>query len=182
MYSCHLFLISYASVRSIPFLSFIVPIFEWNIPLVSLTFMKKSLVFPILLFSSISLHWSLRKALLSLLAKGNAIWDRVALEGLFEELTIEQSPQRRWVNEPCWYLGQTASGLRKWQVQRHWDSPHVQMEASGESRVNMGEMKGSMMEKWKEVDARHGDACGLGWGFHLKDVESPRRVQGKGQH
>ena len=35
MYSCHLFLISSASVRSIPFLSFIVPIFVWNIPLVS---------------------------------------------------------------------------------------------------------------------------------------------------
>ena len=35
--SCHLFLISSASVRSIQFLSFIVPIFAWNIPLVSLT-------------------------------------------------------------------------------------------------------------------------------------------------
>ena len=35
MYSCHLFLISSASVRSIPFLTFIVPIFAWNIPLVS---------------------------------------------------------------------------------------------------------------------------------------------------
>jgi len=33
--SCHLFLISSASVRSIPFLSFIVPIFAWNVPLVS---------------------------------------------------------------------------------------------------------------------------------------------------
>ena len=31
-------------------------------------FFKRSLVFPILLFSSISLHWSLRKAFLSLLA------------------------------------------------------------------------------------------------------------------
>ena len=30
VYSCHLFLISYASVRSLPFLSFIVPIFAWN--------------------------------------------------------------------------------------------------------------------------------------------------------
>ena len=30
VYSCHLFLISSASVRSIPFLSFIVPIFAWN--------------------------------------------------------------------------------------------------------------------------------------------------------
>ena len=65
--SCYL-LISSASVRSIPFLSFIVPIFAWNIPLVSLTFLKRSLVFPILLFSSISLHWSLRKAFSSLLA------------------------------------------------------------------------------------------------------------------
>ena len=68
MYSCHLFLISSASVRYIPFLSFIKPIFAWNIPLVSLIFLKRSLVFPILLVSSISLHWSLRKAFLSLLA------------------------------------------------------------------------------------------------------------------
>ena len=67
VYSCHLFLISSASVMSI-FLSFIVPIFPWNVPLVSLIFLERSLVFPILLFSSISLHWSLRKALLALLA------------------------------------------------------------------------------------------------------------------
>ena len=67
VYSCYLFLISSASVRSIPFLSFIEPIFEWNVPLVSLIFLKRSLVFPILLFSSISLHWSLREAFLSLL-------------------------------------------------------------------------------------------------------------------
>ena len=68
VYSCHLFLISFASVRSIPFLSFIVPIFAWNIPLVSVIVLKWSLAFPILLFSFISLHWSLRKAFLSLLA------------------------------------------------------------------------------------------------------------------
>ena len=68
VYSCHLFLISSASVRSIPFLSFIEPIFAWNVPLVSLIFLKRSLVFPILLFSSISLHWSQSKAFLSLLA------------------------------------------------------------------------------------------------------------------
>ena len=64
VYSCHLFLISFASVRSISFLSFIVPILAWNVPLVSLVFVKKSLVFPFLLFSSISLHWSLRKEFL----------------------------------------------------------------------------------------------------------------------
>ena len=32
MYSCHLFLISSVSVRSIPFLSFIKPVFTWNVP------------------------------------------------------------------------------------------------------------------------------------------------------
>ena len=50
VYSCHLFLISYASVRSRPFLSFIEPISAWNVPLVSLIFLKRSLVFPILFF------------------------------------------------------------------------------------------------------------------------------------
>ena len=59
VYSYQLFFISSASVRSIPFLSFIKPVFAWNVPLVSLIFLKRSLVFPILLFSSISLHWSL---------------------------------------------------------------------------------------------------------------------------
>ena len=68
VYCYHLFLISSASVRSVPFLSFIEPIFASNVPLVSLIFLKRSLVFPILLFSSISLHWMLRKAFLSLLA------------------------------------------------------------------------------------------------------------------
>ena len=47
VYSCYLFLISSASVRSIPFLSFIVPIFVWNVSLVSLMFLKRSLVLPI---------------------------------------------------------------------------------------------------------------------------------------
>ena len=54
VYSCQLFLISSASVRSIPFLSCIVPIFAWSVPLVLLTDLKRSLVFPILLFSCIS--------------------------------------------------------------------------------------------------------------------------------
>ena len=43
-------LLSSASVRSLPFLSFILPIFAWNILLVSLIFLKKSLVFPIYCF------------------------------------------------------------------------------------------------------------------------------------
>ena len=68
VYSCHLLLISSASVRPRQFLSFIEPIFAWNVPLVSLILLKRSLVCPILFFSSISLHWSLKKSCLSLLA------------------------------------------------------------------------------------------------------------------
>ena len=67
VHSYHLFLISSASVRAMSFLSFIVPIFAWNVPLIYLIFLKRSLVFPILFFSLITLHWSMRKAFLSLL-------------------------------------------------------------------------------------------------------------------
>ena len=67
VYSCHLFLISSASVRSTIFVLYWAHLCR-NVPVVSLIFLKRSLVFPILLFSSIFLHWSLRKAFLSLLA------------------------------------------------------------------------------------------------------------------
>ena len=71
VYSCYLFFISSASVQSMPFLSYIVPTFAWNVPLVYLTFLKRCLVFPILLFSSTSLHCSFKKAsYLSLLLSG----------------------------------------------------------------------------------------------------------------
>ena len=59
--SRHLFLISFVSVRSLLFLSFIEPILAWNVPLISPIFLKRSVVFPILLFSSLSLHCSLRR-------------------------------------------------------------------------------------------------------------------------
>ena len=49
MYSYHLFLISSASVISLPFLSFIMPILAWHFPLIFSIFLKRSLVFPILL-------------------------------------------------------------------------------------------------------------------------------------
>ena len=51
VYSYHLFSISSASVRSLLFLSFIVLIFVRNVPLASQVFLKRSLIFPILLFS-----------------------------------------------------------------------------------------------------------------------------------
>ena len=64
----HLFLNSSASVRSLLFLSFIMPIPVGNVPLISPIFLKRSLVFPILLFFSIFWHCSFIKAFLSLLA------------------------------------------------------------------------------------------------------------------
>ena len=69
--SSHLFLISSASVRSILFLSYIVAIFAWTLPLVSLIFLKRSLVFPFYccpVFLCID-HWG-RLSYLSLLFFG----------------------------------------------------------------------------------------------------------------
>jgi len=60
VYSCH-----FLYYLLLLFLFFIVPIFAWNVPLVSVIFLMRSIVFPILLF--ISLDCSLRKAFLSLL-------------------------------------------------------------------------------------------------------------------
>ena len=71
MYSCHLFLISSVYVRSTQFMFFTVAVFAWSVLLLSLIFWKRYLVFPVLLFSSISLHWSLRRlSCLSLLFFG----------------------------------------------------------------------------------------------------------------
>ena len=55
VYYCHLFLISSASVRSLPFLSFIVLIFAWNVPLVSPIFLKRSLLLLLSRFSRVQL-------------------------------------------------------------------------------------------------------------------------------
>ena len=57
VYSFHLF--CFYNVFS---LSFIVPFFGLDIPLISPIFLKISLIVPLLLFSSISLHCSLKKA------------------------------------------------------------------------------------------------------------------------
>ena len=67
VYYYHFFLISSACVRSLQFLSFIVPILTWNIPLTYPVLLKKSLVIPILLFSSIYLHCPFKNTVLSLL-------------------------------------------------------------------------------------------------------------------
>ena len=70
MYSCYLFFISFASVRSFHFSPLSWPILTWNVPLISPIFLKRSLVFPIQLFFSISLYCSLKKGYLSLLFSG----------------------------------------------------------------------------------------------------------------
>ena len=54
VYSYHLFLIS---VRSLPFLFFIMSILAWNVPLIPRIFLKRALVFPFLLFSSVSSYF-----------------------------------------------------------------------------------------------------------------------------
>ena len=66
MYSFHLFLIASTSTRSLSFMSLIVSIFGQNVPLISAMFLKRSLVFPLLLYSSRFTHYSLKKAFLSL--------------------------------------------------------------------------------------------------------------------
>ena len=73
VYSCYLSLICSASVRSLLFLSFIMPILVWFVPLISPIFLKRSLAFPFFYFSSASLHCSLKKNFLSLLAA--SLWN-----------------------------------------------------------------------------------------------------------
>ena len=46
VFCCQFFLVSSASFRSMPFLGFTMPIFTWNVPLVSLIFMKRTQIFP----------------------------------------------------------------------------------------------------------------------------------------
>ena len=72
VYSCQFCLISSASVRFLLFVPYCAHL-AWNVPLISPVFLKRSLVFPILLVSSISLHCSLhlgRFSYLSLLFSG----------------------------------------------------------------------------------------------------------------
>ena len=63
------------------------PILAWNSPLISPIFLQRSLVFPILLFSSTSLHCSLKKSFLSFLA---ILWN--------SEFSWVYSPCHRYLN------------------------------------------------------------------------------------
>ena len=68
MSSFHIFLSSSVCTRYLPVLSFIAPLFWQNVPLISPLFLKRSLVFPLILFSSSFIHCSFKKAFLSLCA------------------------------------------------------------------------------------------------------------------
>ena len=89
MYSCHLFLTFFAPVRSIPFLSFIVSIFPWNVPLVSLIFLKRSL-----LSHSIIFHCFFVLLLALLLSWGTE-----------EHRRKEQRPYKRLKQTCLWVFG-----------------------------------------------------------------------------
>ena len=67
VYSYHLLLISCAFIKSILFCPLLCTL-SMKCSLGISDFFKRSLIFPILLFSSIALYWSVRKAFLSLLA------------------------------------------------------------------------------------------------------------------
>ena len=84
MYSFRLFLISSVSTRSLLFLSFILPIFGQNVPLIPTIFLSRSEVFHLLLFSSSFMHCSLKKAFLSLYG---VLW-----KSLFSWIYLSLSP------------------------------------------------------------------------------------------
>ena len=108
VYSCHLFLISSASVRSLLIMSFIMPILAWNVPLISPVSVRLSLVFPILLFSSISLSRSFQKnsplILVSslLLLKSVVNFLSLASPGSFGQPTILSSEKPVLLPAPRW--------------------------------------------------------------------------------
>ena len=75
VYFCHV-LIPSASVSSIPYMSFIVPIFAWNIPLVSLNFLKEISSFPFCCFPLFlcTVHWGRLSCLLAVLWNSAFRW------------------------------------------------------------------------------------------------------------
>ena len=69
---------------SLPFLSFIVTISAWNVPLISPICLRDSVVFPVLFFPSVSLHCSFKMAFLSFLA--------VVCNSVFNYVYLSRSP------------------------------------------------------------------------------------------
>ena len=92
-----------------------------GLSLVSLMFLKRSVVFPISLFSSVSVHWSLRKAFLFLLAFP---WNSV-----FKWVSVQFSPVMSSSLWPHWSMPGLPihHQLRKFtQTHVHWVSDAIQ--------------------------------------------------------
>ena len=100
-----------------------------NVPLVPLTFLKRSLVFPILLFSSMSLHWSLRGFLISLCYSSEFC---IQMEGTNKSWRAQTKPcmhqdpgerssdtTRGWPRLACECPGVSAGGVG-WQWPATW--------------------------------------------------------------
>ena len=98
LYPCYLFLISSASVKSLRFLSFIMPILAWNVPLGSPILLKRSLTFPILLFLSFftvhlgRLRYNVRLFLIFFLLH---VWPLISQHSLLSPLPLLQIVQQR---------------------------------------------------------------------------------------
>ena len=115
-------------------MSFIEPIFAWNVPLVALIFLKRSLVFPILLFSSISLHWSLRKAFLHL----SRWWSR----STWTHLLLKELQNYNSLLNNCWQEN-VGSHLKK--------IPHIQGQRRSPSKM-VGGAKSHL--EWSPIPTR----------------------------
>ena len=136
VYSYNLFLIFSASVRSIPFLSFIMPIFAWNVPLVSLIFLKRSLVFHVAQWVKNLPAGAARDTDVgSISESGRCPWRRkwqlipVLLPG-------ESCGQRSLV-------GSVVRGVQKNQTQLKWRIMHAQSvnQVQGKERYSQANMK-----------------------------------------
>ena len=103
----YIYLLSTASFRSIPFLSFMEPIFAWNVPLVSLIFLKRSLIFPILLFSVVTQKQRIKVSFV--LSSFNSLTDpgsrmQIYIRQIFKKEHIRAKICSRRKDEPSWTI------------------------------------------------------------------------------
>ena len=111
VYFCHLFLISYASVMSISFLIFIVPIFPWNFSFLSTIYLKRSLpshstVF--LYFFSLIMEGL---SLLAVLWNSAFTWVYISFSPL--PLSSHYLLSNTYCQEPAWGIPPVAKVMRK---------------------------------------------------------------------
>ena len=118
VYSCHLSFISSASVRSLLFLAFPVPILACNSPLISPIFLNIYLVFPILLWAIFFQAVFLEMFLLKKGAERSNMLKMLIYRVFFSER------ETRWtfISRHIWLQG---SCFEKYPINTHWDSTTV---------------------------------------------------------